>query len=282
MMPDTTAYDSTGEALVTRHREYLRHGTAARDRCTTAGTYIVGAAAAAMSWTGWFLLAAMCGWSSRLAWLLPIAVDVYVVTSMRVWLRVAWASQRTRRFAAFSTMFAVVLSVAANAAYHLMDSLGWRRAPWPVVVAVSGLAPLMLALVAHLQARLNADKAAPDGAAAAVPDATLEPAVVRPAEPVPVAVPVAAEPTAAATEPATEPATGDATKQRQPTRQKPRQNTRQTGAAKRAKAARLVADDPAIAAPALAAKCGVSDRTAQRWRTELTRPHLVGKKEGAR
>jgi len=293
MMPDTTAYNSTREALVTRHREYLRHGTAARDRCTTAGTYIVGAAAAAMSWTGWFLLAAMCGWSSRLAWLLPIAVDVYVVTSMRVWLRVAWASQRTRRFAAFSTMFAVVLSVAANAAYHLMDSLGWRRAPWPVVVAVSGLAPLMLALVAHLQARLNADKAIPAEShvesrevapAAAVAEATAEPVSATAdaagdatgrRQPEPAAVPVSA---------ASE-TTADATEQRQaarqPARQKPRQatrqNTGQTAAARRAKAGRLVAADPAIASAALAAKCGVSGRTAQRWKTEMTRPHLVGK-----
>jgi len=299
MMPDTTA--CTEEALVTRHREYLRHGTtSAGDRWTMAGICIVGAAGAAMSWTGWFLLAAMCGWSSRLAWLLPIAVDVYVVTSMRVWLRVAWVSPKTRRFAAFSTMFAVVLSVAANAAYHLMDSLGWRRAPWPVVVAVSGLAPLMLALVAHLQARLNADRAMPAEShveshevapvvapAAAVAEATAEPVPAtadaagdataqRQRQPAAVPVSAASETTADATETATE----QRQAARQPTRQKPRQatrqNTGQTAAAKRAKAGRLVAADPAIAATVLAAKCGVSGRTAQRWKTELTRPHLVG------
>ena len=179
-----------------RHRENLRHGTTAgSDRWTTAGIWIVGVTAAAMSWTGWFLLAAMCGWPKLLAGLLPFAVDIYVITSARVWLRVGWVSTRTRRFAAGSTFFAVVLSIAANAAYHLMESLGWHRAPWGVVVAVSGLAPLMLALVAHLQARLNADRTAPAEShvvAPAVPvqaaasEATAEPEPEPEPEPSPV------------------------------------------------------------------------------------------------
>ena len=129
------------------------------DAWTTAGIWVVGATAAAVSWTGWFLLAEMCGWNRDLAALLPLAVDVYVITSARVWLTLPWVSPETRKYAAASTFLAVGFSIAANAAYHLMASLGWSRAPWPVVVVVSGLAPLMLALVAHLQARLNADRA---------------------------------------------------------------------------------------------------------------------------
>jgi hypothetical protein len=163
----------------------------ARDRWTTAGIWVVGAAAAAMSWTGWFLLAVMCGWPKWLAWLLPLAVDVYVVTSARAWLRLPWVSTRTRRYAAASTFLAVLFSVAANAAYHLMESMGMQRAPWGVVVAVSGLAPLMLALVAHLEARLNADRVAfgkpvgestPEAVTEAMPQATGEPPEATAAE----------------------------------------------------------------------------------------------------
>ena len=256
-----------------RHRENQRHGTAGGDGWTTAGIWIVGITAAAMSWTGWFLLAVMCGWPRPLSGLLPFAVDVYVITSARVWLRVGWVSARTRRFAAGSTFFAVVLSVAANAAYHWMDSLGWRRAPWPVVVVVSGLAPLMMALVAHLHARLNADRTAPAEVAAAVPDAAPEPApAVAEAVtmPVPVAVPVA-------TEPATAEATEDAPPPRQKTRQTSRPATVSDRGKNRAKARRLVAENPAIEPQELAAKCRVTVRTAQRWLGDIRRPHLVGK-----
>jgi hypothetical protein len=127
---------------------------------TSAGIWVVGIGAAILSWDGWFLLAEMCGWRWYLAVVLPLTVDVYVVTSARVWLRLSWVSSRTRTFAAWSTTFAVVVSMAANGAFHLMQWNGWHKAPAPVVLVVSGLAPLMLALVAHLQARLNHDLAA--------------------------------------------------------------------------------------------------------------------------
>ena len=74
----------------------MRHGKLPeRDMWTTAGIWIVGLTAAAMSWTGWFLLAVMCGWPPILAAFLPLAVDVYVVTSARVWLRLPWVSDTT-------------------------------------------------------------------------------------------------------------------------------------------------------------------------------------------
>jgi hypothetical protein len=212
-----------------------------RDTWTTIGIWVVGAAGAVMSWTGWWLLAVMCGWSKALAAVLPLSVDVYVITSARVWLRLPWVTDRTRRFAAASTMLAVLFSIAANAAYHLMNDLGMTRAPWGVVVAVSGLPPLMLALVAHLQARLNADrqaavKAAEDAAEAAARKAEL----------------VAQK----------------ATAPRRPKRQSARQATATTATGWRDKARDIVAANPRIRAAELALSCGTSKRTAERFLAE--------------
>jgi hypothetical protein len=72
---------------------------------------------------------------------------------------------------------------------------------------------------------------------------------------------------------ATEGATADASPQRQETRPAGRSPRRQATASERdkarARAARLVAADPAIAAADLADKCGVSKRTAERWKREM-------------
>jgi hypothetical protein len=256
-------------------------GAARADRWTTTGIWIVGLAAAFMSWDGWFSLARMCGWPWWLAAFLPFAVDVYVVVSARVWLRMPWVSRDTRRFAACSAWCAIVVSIAANSAYHLMASKGWRLAPWPVVVAVSGLAPLMLALVAHLQARLNADHATSAAAASVpdlrdvAPDAAPDVATSVSPEPAPVATSDPAEPATsapAATPSKTRPVS-------RPKRQKtPRVATPSRG--KRVAEPEDLTDKRAEGLQHLAAGkttaetaelCGVDRRTVQRWNRDAQR-----------
>jgi hypothetical protein len=83
---------------------------------------------------------------------------------------------------------------------------------------------------------------------------------------------------ALATEDATEDATaerqGDRQSARQPKRQPKRQATASERARARDKAVRIVKADAAIAAAELADKCGVSKRTAERWKGEMVRPGL--------
>jgi hypothetical protein len=139
----------------------------------------------------------MCGWANKwtifggltvyLAWLLPLAVDIYALIGFRVWLRSTTASETTRDFARKSTFAAIGLGVGGNAGYHLMVSLGWERSPWPVVVVVSALPPIMLGAVAHLSALRNRDHqpapaAAPGNAQAAVAETTRETITPPPAE----------------------------------------------------------------------------------------------------
>ncbi len=142
-----------------------------RDRWVDAGMWAVGLTAAVASWAGWVGLATLCGWADHwtlfgfipvyLAWLLPLAVDVYALIGFRVWLRSGTASETTRQFARKSTFAAIGLGVGGNAGYHLMVSLSWTKAPWPVVVLVSALPPIMLGAVAHLSALRNRDTSKP-------------------------------------------------------------------------------------------------------------------------
>jgi len=72
-----------------------------------------------------------------------------------------------------------------------------------------------------------------------------------------------------ATEDAPDSASATATPQRQPVRQTERQPTASERDKARAKAARLVKADSDITATDLAAKCGVSKRTAERWKGDM-------------
>jgi hypothetical protein len=134
-----------------------------------------------------------------------------------------------------------------------------------VVVIVSGLAPLMLALVAHLQARLNADRlAAVKAAEVAVAVADSEPApgtlTVTAADILPVSEPAA---------PATETPTAEPTAEPTIVRQLPRQRAVSQRAKNVAKAARFLAAHPGWNAKDLAPKLGVSERTAERYMADI-------------
>lgn len=126
-------------------------------KATYTGTAAVAVSAAAMSFDGWWHLALMCGFPKPIAWLPTFAVDVYAMTSGRVWIGHPWVSEETRRYAAGSTIFSVAVSVAAQASYYYMRSIGITSAPWGIIVALAALAPVMLAAVGHLVALLRAD-----------------------------------------------------------------------------------------------------------------------------
>jgi hypothetical protein len=112
---------------------------------------IAAASAAVASFTGLRGLALIAGWPDRLAWLLPLTVDAYAMTSARVWLAASTRSTAARRFARANALAAIAGSIAGNAAYHAVGA-DLLTVSWPIVVAVGAVPAAVLGLTAHLHA----------------------------------------------------------------------------------------------------------------------------------
>ncbi|MEV6638171.1 DUF2637 domain-containing protein [Actinoplanes sp. NPDC051470] len=68
---------------------------------------VAAASSAIASFAGLRGLAEVAGWPARLAWLLPITIDAYAMTSARVWLAGTPAAGRARRFARANAIGAI-------------------------------------------------------------------------------------------------------------------------------------------------------------------------------
>ena len=123
----------------------------ARDGWVMVGMAVAAASAATASFTGLRGLAAVAGWPDRLAWLLPITIDAYAMTSARVWLAGTTHGRRARRFARANAVGAIAASIVGNAAYHMV-SVGLLSVSWPIVVLVGAVPAAVLGLTAHLHA----------------------------------------------------------------------------------------------------------------------------------
>lgn len=133
---------------------------------------IVGIAAAVLSFDTWVNLAQAVGFKAattngfnlgipiRIAWLLPIAVDVYALIATRIWIQ-GHADSRVNRYAAANSVGAIALSVSGNAIYHLFVAVGWKIQDCPpVVIAVGGVPPLLIGLVVHMHTLVNQQRKA--------------------------------------------------------------------------------------------------------------------------
>lgn len=92
------------------------------------------AATIGLTASGEFALAQLAGWARELAWLLPVAIDVYVVQAFRRHRDVAQA---------------LVLMVLANAVYHLASAGLFgvdakERPEWWLIVGVAAIAPFVM------------------------------------------------------------------------------------------------------------------------------------------
>jgi hypothetical protein len=125
--------------------------TGERDWWVMAGMLIAAASAAVASFSGLRGLALIAGWPDRLAWLLPLTVDAYAMTSARVWLATSTRSTAARSFARANALGAIAASIAGNAAYHLVGA-GLLAVSWPIVVVVGAVPAAVLGLTAHLHA----------------------------------------------------------------------------------------------------------------------------------
>ena len=240
---------------------------------------LIAAPAAVAIWSGWVGLGGMAGFGVvrplpgiasaiqiNTAITLPIGVEAYGAFALGAWLLPGTGPQ-ARQFARWSAIGALALGCLGQITYHLLAAAHVTVAPWPIVIAVSCLPIVTLgfgmALVHLLRADDTTPETAPEALPVAVPVATPPPPAPVLPSPFPVAAVAAAE------------TTPQRQQVRQPVRQKPRQTAAKPAANWRDKAARLVAADPAITAQDLAGKCGVSKRSAERYKETAVRPHLV-------
>jgi hypothetical protein len=125
-----------------------------------AGMAVAAASAAVASFTGLRGLALVAGWPDRLAWLLPVTIDAYAMTSARVWLAGTSHTRRARRFAQANAIGAIATSIVGNAAYHAV-SVRLLIVSWPIVVVVGAVPAAVLGLTAHLHALRTIERGRP-------------------------------------------------------------------------------------------------------------------------
>ncbi|WP_246577054.1 DUF2637 domain-containing protein [Actinospica durhamensis] len=118
--------------------------------------FIAAASASVASFTGLRGLALITGWPPKLAWLLPVTVDAYAMTSARVWLAASTRARRARRFARTNAIGAITASIAGNATYHAV-TVGLMTISPPIVVAVGAVPAAVLGFTAHLHALSSLD-----------------------------------------------------------------------------------------------------------------------------
>lgn len=107
---------------------------------------VVACAAAVLSFSALRDLATLCGFSTRLAWLLPVVIDAGAAAGCLIWLS---EHDGGRQFARCLTWLLLASSVAGNAVEHGLTAYGLRPAWW-LVVLVSAVAPAVLGAVVHL------------------------------------------------------------------------------------------------------------------------------------
>ena len=82
---------------------------------------------------------------------LPVGVEAYAAFALHVWLTSnTVVSHRTRRFAHWSAIAALVLGMAGQVAYHLLTQASVTRAPWEVTTLVSCLPVVVLGMGSSL------------------------------------------------------------------------------------------------------------------------------------
>jgi outer membrane biosynthesis protein TonB len=149
------------------------------------------AASFGLSASTWIALGVLAGFTStltvqgltlfRLAWLMPIAVDGYVVVALVLWM--APVPARVAAFAKKNTYLAAGTGIVAQSAYHLLFTMSTTDQWWRVVLAalVGALPPTVAGLAVHMRALIRRESGNQHAAA----PSTLDTAAVPPAAPRP-------------------------------------------------------------------------------------------------
>ena len=134
---------------------------------------VLAAPAAVAVWSGWVGIGQMTGfgeirplpgiWDTLhvdTAVTLPIGVEAYAAFALHAWLTSNPAvSDRTRRFARWSAIAAMILGMSGQVAYHLLNQVGTTRAPWEVTTLVACLPVAVLGMGSALAHLLRSDAA---------------------------------------------------------------------------------------------------------------------------
>ncbi|GAA4470320.1 hypothetical protein [Phytohabitans houttuyneae] len=133
-------------------------------RLASVASWAVLAASFGLSATTWVALAVLAGFTGtlsvfdvtlHLAWLMPVAVDGYVVVALVLWMSPVPAP--VAAFAKKNTYGAAGIGVLAQGAYHLLHTASTTTEAWRVVLAgiVGVLPPLVAALAVHMRALIR-------------------------------------------------------------------------------------------------------------------------------
>ncbi|MEY9864153.1 hypothetical protein ABH935_009807 [Catenulispora sp. GAS73] len=106
----------------------------------------------ALSFQSLYSLGLLVGWSCALAWLLPVALDVYAAVSTAVWQAIPDEHEASKP-AARNARFAICLTEGGNALNHLANA-GGNTAHMIMVLSVSALPPLIAERLLRLAAFL--------------------------------------------------------------------------------------------------------------------------------
>ncbi|RZT80229.1 hypothetical protein EV382_3475 [Micromonospora violae] len=139
---------------------------AGEPRLASIASWAVLAASFGLSASTWIALAELAGFTARitvpgtsvslaLAWLMPIAVDGYVVVALVLWM--APVPARVAAFAKKNTYGAAGIGIAAQSAYHLLQTNANTNETWRVAMAaiVGALPPAVAGLAVHMRALIR-------------------------------------------------------------------------------------------------------------------------------
>jgi hypothetical protein len=152
----------------------------------------------ALSASTWIAMAVLAGFTDtatlpiidvtlRVAWLMPVAVDGYVVVALVLWMSPVPATVAT--FAKKNTYGAAGIGIVAQSAYHLLATQSVTDELWRVVLAatVGALPPAVAALAVHMRALIRRETDRATTGSAATPTMTVStrtaPAPVMPPAP---------------------------------------------------------------------------------------------------
>lgn len=140
-------------------------------RLASTASWAVLTASFGLSATTWVALAELAGFTNTLtvfdvtlalAWLMPIAVDGYVVVALVLWM--APVPKRVAAFAKKNTYFAAGTGILAQSAYHLLITASTSNETWRVVLAavVGALPPTVAGLAVHMRALVRRESNNPN------------------------------------------------------------------------------------------------------------------------
>ena len=128
-------------------------------------SWAVLAASFGLSASTWIALGVLAGFTStitvhgtivfRLAWLMPVAVDGYVVTALVLWM--APVPAQVAAFAKKNTYLAAGTGIVAQSAYHLLFTMSTTNQWWRVVLAaiIGAIPPSVAGAAVHMRALIR-------------------------------------------------------------------------------------------------------------------------------